>query len=114
MHYICKKKTEKCLKKSKKQLTVQRIGHTTGLINKKIENVTLSNVYIEAPGGETDDMKNFSVPENEKRYPENNMYGKLPAYGLYCRHCDGLTLNNVNFKAINEDKREALIFEDVI
>ena len=86
----------------------------TGLKNQKIDNVTLSNVYIEVPGGEIVDMKNYIVPENETGYPENNMYGNLSAYGLYCRHCEGLTLHNVKFKAINEDKREAIVLDDVV
>ena len=68
---------------------------------------------MEVPGGDTDNMKDHIVPENENGYPENNMYGKLPAYGVYCRHCDGLTLRDVKFKALNEDMREALILEDV-
>ena len=84
-----------------------------GLGFQKIENVVLSNVYFEVLGGETDDMKNYIVPENENGYPENVMFGKLPAYGLYCRHCDGLVLQNVNFKALTEDNRQALIMEDV-
>lgn len=86
----------------------------TGLKNQKIENVILSNVYIEVPGGEVADMKNYIVPENETGYPESNMYGNLSAYGLYCRHCDGLVLNNVKFKAINKDKREAIVLDDVV
>ena len=86
----------------------------TGLCEQKIENVTLSNIYIEVPGGEEDDMKNIVVPENESLYPENLIYGKLPAYGLYCRHCDGLTFENVKFKALAEDSRDALILEDVV
>ena len=85
----------------------------TGLEYQKVENITLSNVYIEVPGGDKEDMKNFVVPENETGYPECNMYGKLPAFGLYCRHCDGLALQNVRFKAINADNREAIVFEDV-
>lgn len=85
----------------------------TGLEYQKIENVTLSNVYIEVPGGETDDMKNVVVPKNESGYPECYMYGKLPSYGLYCRHCNELLLQNVKFKAINEDKRDAIVFDDV-
>ena len=86
----------------------------TGHKNQKVENVVLSNVYVEVYGGETDDMKDYVVPDKEKNYPENSMYGKLPAYGLYCRHCDGLTMQNIKFKTLNEDNREAIILEDVM
>lgn len=85
-----------------------------GLEEQKIENIVLSNVYIEVPGGETDSMKGFVVAEKKTDYPENVLYGKMPAYGLICRHCKGLTLNNVNFKALEKDERDALILEDVI
>lgn len=86
----------------------------TGLKDQKVENITLSNVYIEVPGGQDESKRNIVVPDMDKAYPENFMYGELPSYGLYCRHCEGLTLNNVRFKALNDDKREAMILEDVI
>ena len=84
----------------------------SGIKAQKAENIALSNIYIEVPGGETDSMKGFAVPENEDGYPENSMFGKLPAYGLFCRHCKGLTLKNVEFKTLSPDNREAIIFED--
>lgn len=86
----------------------------TGLKDQKVENITLSNVYIEVPGGQDESKRNIVVLDMDKAYPENFMYGELPSYGLYCRHCEGLTLNNVRFKALNDDKREAMILEDVI
>ena len=85
-----------------------------GLEDQKIEKIFLSNVYIEVPGGEMDSMKDYVVPEKETEYPENVIYGKMPAYGLICRHCKEITLNNVNFKALEKDERDALILEDVI
>lgn len=85
----------------------------TGLKNRKIENILLSNIYLEVPGGETSCMDNFKVPYNEKAYPENVMYGKLPAYGIYIRDCDSLKMNNVVIKTLKEDKRRAIIAEDV-
>lgn len=109
---------EACIHDFFNQNTLQKpeifTSSITGLINQKVENITLSNVYIEVPGGENDDMENHIVCENEKAYPENVMYGKLPAFGLYCRHCDGLILQNVEFKALEEDKRRAIVFDDVI
>ena len=67
----------------------------TGLEDVKLKNIVLSDVYIEVPGGEIDGMTNVIVPENEYEYPENIMYGKLPAYGLYCRHCEGFVLVDI-------------------
>ena len=85
-----------------------------GLSQKKISNVNLSNIYFEVPGGEEDDMKYHTVPEKGDDYPDNSMYGKLPAYGLYCRHCEDLNLHNVRFKTLKSDKREGLVLDDVV
>ncbi len=54
-----------------------------------------------------------SVPENPDKYPEYAMFGKLPAYGFYCRHVRGLTMRNVQLQLVGEDKRHAVVFEDV-
>ncbi len=108
---------EACIHDYYNQYTLQKpeivTSSITGLSNQKVENVTLSNVYIEVPGGEIDDMKNYDVPDKDRNYPENHMYGKLPAYGLYCRHCAGLVLQNVKFKALEDDNRDAIVFDDV-
>lgn len=52
------------------------------------------------------------VPENEDKYPEFNIYGTCPAYGLYFRHIDGLTLKNVNVRVKHTDIRPAIVFEN--
>ena len=36
----------------------------------------------------------YNVFENVTAYPEPTNFGLLPAYGLYVRHVDGLTVNN--------------------
>ena len=41
------------------------------------------------------------------------MFGRLPAYGLYCRHVRGLKLSNVQLQLAGADKRHAVVFEDV-
>jgi len=37
-----------------------------------------------------------AIPEMEGGYPDGDMFEAMPAYGLYCRHVDGLTLSDVN------------------
>ncbi len=39
--------------------------------------------------------KNMPVPEQEKEYPTANMFGPLPAYGLYLRHVKHVTMSNI-------------------
>ena len=41
------------------------------------------------------------------------MFGRLPAYGLYCRHVDGLKLTNVQLQLAGADRRHAVVLEDV-
>jgi len=53
------------------------------------------------------------VPEKEADYPEFSMFGELPAWGLYVRHMDGLTMKNIKFSIKAPDYRPALVFDDV-
>ena len=55
----------------------------------------------------------YNVPEMVAEYPEPSILGILPAYAMYARHVDGLTLENVNFAYIVEDSRPAVVLDDV-
>jgi hypothetical protein len=46
-------------------------------------------------------------------YPHAPMFGPLPAFGLYVRHVDGLTLRNVRVRAAAPDARPAVLLDDV-
>jgi hypothetical protein len=41
------------------------------------------------------------------------MFGPLPAYGLYCRHVEDLTLRNVQLDTRRPDLRHAVLADDV-
>jgi hypothetical protein len=41
------------------------------------------------------------------------MFGRLPAYGLYCRHVDGIRLVNVTMSCLAADPRPMLVCDDV-
>ncbi|MCU0916194.1 MAG: glycoside hydrolase family 28 protein [Planctomycetes bacterium] len=84
-----------------------------GLPEGKIENLTLSNVRLSFAGGGTVQQASRAVPEEPERYPEYGMFGRLPAYGLYCRHVNGLRLANVQLQWAADDKRHAVVLEDV-
>ncbi len=85
----------------------------SGLPQAKIENVTLSNIRLSFAGGGTREDANRDVPEKPDAYPEYSMFGKLPAYGLYCRHVKGLKLLNVQLQLANSDRRQGVVMEDV-
>ncbi|RPJ24443.1 MAG: hypothetical protein EHM35_16355, partial [Planctomycetaceae bacterium] len=84
-----------------------------GIPGHNIENVTLSNVKIAFTGGGTKERVLAEVPELENKYPEGIMFGVLPAYAFFCRHVDGLTLRDVDFRYDKPDQRPALVCDDV-
>ena len=54
------------------------------------------------------------VPEEAQDYPEVFVYGRiLPAKGIYFRHINGLTLDNVTVETYRDDKRADFVFKNV-
>ncbi len=84
-----------------------------GLPEARIENVTLSNLRLSFAGGGTAEQAARAIPEEPEKYPEYGMFGKLPAYGIYCRHVDGLKLANMQLQLAGADKRHAVVLDDV-
>jgi polygalacturonase len=84
-----------------------------GLPQAKIENLTLSNIRLSFAGGGTKEDSERAVPEKPEAYPEYSMFGRLPAYGFYCRHVKGLKLLNVQLQLASADQRHGLVMEDV-
>ena len=90
----------------------QITSNVCGLEGKPLKNITLKNVTLHLDGG----VQEFNpvVPEEPKPYPEVNTYGRfLPAKGIYFRHIDGLTLDNVNITVNKADVREDFVFDRV-
>ncbi|MDE6338350.1 MAG: glycoside hydrolase family 28 protein [Muribaculaceae bacterium] len=91
----------------------------TGIPEAKVKNVTLENIEMIYPGRGTKGMgyigkyRYNDVPEVKDAYPEFHMFGELPAWALYVRHVDGLTLRNVKAKAAAPDYRDAMVTDDV-
>lgn len=84
----------------------------SGLPEARIENLTLSNIRLSFAGGGTLEDAERPIPENPEKYPEYSMFGRLPAYGLYCRHIDGLNMENVHVQLAEDDRRHAVVIED--
>jgi polygalacturonase len=81
----------------------------------KIENIEFKDVDITFPGGGTaETARRRDVPELGDWKPEYFSFnGDLPAYGFYIRHAKGITLNNVKLRFKGEEKRSAIVCEDV-
>lgn len=85
-----------------------------GIPEHPIEGITISDLHVIHPGGGTkEDAANMDSDEVADVYPEYFMWGVLPAYGLYARHVNKLTLDNVRFELLSQDYRPALVCDDV-
>ena len=90
----------------------------TGIPGYRIENVTLRDIEVEYPGRGTKGMAYIGayrykdVPEQIDSYPEFHMFGELPAWGLFLRHVDGITFENVTFKKREPDYRPMVVAAD--
>ena len=78
-----------------------------------IENVTLENIRIDCLGGGTEKDARREVPEHAEKNPGERMFGTLPAYGFFCRHVKNLEFHNVELSFQHDDRRPAMIFDDV-
>jgi hypothetical protein len=85
----------------------------SGLPEAAIENLTLSNIRLSFEGGGTKTDAARPIPEEPTAYPEYKMFGKLSAYGFFCRHVKGLRLLNVQLQWEKPDQRYALVLDDV-
>jgi len=90
-----------------------------GLPGHPVQDVTMDNINIVTAGG-ADKNKAYvaldSIPKIDERasdYPEYVMFGELPAWGLYARHAERITLKNSNFKFQKSDFRAPFVFDDV-
>lgn len=85
----------------------------TGLKSRPAEKIQLSNISITYPGGGTAEDCEISVPEDEFRYPEQWFFGVLPAYALFARHVDRLSMTDISIETQTSDARKPYVFEDV-
>jgi hypothetical protein len=79
-----------------------------------IEQVTFENIVLNDMGKGTLQEAGKPLPENERAYPENRMYGVVyPSSSIYVRHARGIVLRNISLSVRNKDARPAIVFDDV-
>ena len=82
----------------------------SGIPNHNIENVKISNVSVNLPGGGTVEDATVQLAENIADYPEVTMFGKtMPAAGIYVRHVNAIQLHNIAVKFEKPDFRPSII-----
>jgi len=81
----------------------------TGIPGYCPDGITLSDIrLVYASAALPGVSKDAPVPEQEKQYPTANMFGPLPAYGLYVRHVNNLVLSNIQLQCADHFARVPL------
>jgi hypothetical protein len=88
-------------------------SNVTGIPGFPVEDIKLSDIYVETAGGGTAADAAVQVPEKEDSYPEPGMLGTLPTYGFYFRHVNRLEMSHVEVTAKTPDARPAIYTDDV-
>jgi polygalacturonase len=85
----------------------------SGIPGYAIEDVKLSNIYIENLGGATPDAAAIKPPEKADSYPEPGMFGQMPSLGFFLRHVRNVEMSHVELATLTPDARPAFYLEDV-
>ncbi|MGH7993374.1 MAG: glycosyl hydrolase family 28 protein, partial [Limisphaerales bacterium] len=86
-------------------------GCFTNGVDYTLNNLLFDNVNISFAGGSG--SVPAAPPEYAGQYPENTMWGNLPAYGYYIRHATNVTFTNCFTSAASADARPWLATNDV-
>ena len=94
--------------------SASRLGSIiSGIPDHPIEDVRLSNIYIQHRGGGTLADAGITVAEKENAYPEPEMFGTMPAHGFYVRHVKGLEMSHIEIESMAPDSRPAFALDNV-
>jgi hypothetical protein len=77
----------------------------------KVTNVAFQDVHVTMKGGVA--AAPGDPPEYAGQYPDPNLWGEVPAYGLYLRHADGVSFTRTTIDVDATDARTQLHTSDV-
>jgi len=83
----------------------------SGVPGHPIRDISFQNIRIENAGGGK--IRDGAIPEEEKAYPDPQMFGPTPAQGFFIRHVDGLRMRDVEIRSALPDPRPLLVMDDV-
>ncbi|MEO7768570.1 MAG: glycosyl hydrolase family 28 protein [Ferruginibacter sp.] len=90
-----------------------------GMPDQVISNITFKNIVIKFPGGAEKESAKITIdnmqdiPEKPNGYPEYNMFGELPSWGVYIRHASDVQFAGLIITAGKTDYRTAIVLDDV-
>ncbi len=85
----------------------------SGIPGYPIEDVKISNFYMQHQGGGTAEQAAVVPPEKENSYPDPGMFGQMPAQGFYLRHVKNLEMSHVEIAPMAVDARPSFVLEGV-
>jgi len=77
------------------------------------KNITFDHVNVTFQGDSQLKARPPSPPEYAGQYPDPNIWGDLPASGIYIRHVDGLSIQNSHFETAAADARSTVVEVDL-
>ncbi len=85
----------------------------TGIPGYPVRNISLNNIQFFSKGDIKEGEFNKTVKEDEEGYPQPSIWGNLPAYGIYIRHAENISINNLMLSTDSSDSRVPISVEDV-
>ena len=85
----------------------------SGIPGSSIEDIKLSNIYVETAGGAPIEAAAAQLPEAANKYPEPSMFGTTSASGFFLRHIRNLEMSHVEIRTMKPDARPAFYLDDV-
>lgn len=85
----------------------------SGISGHPVEDIRMSNIYINHQGGGKPSDNQLVPKENEKGYPEPGMFGNLPAYGFFIRHAKSIEMDHIKLDYSGVEHRNAFVLDDV-
>jgi hypothetical protein len=95
--------------------SASRLGSIiSGIPGHDIEDVRLSDIYIQHLGGGTKEDALIQPEEKENTYPEPTMFGQvLPSHGFFIRHVKNIHLSHIEIAYAKDDLRPPFVLHDV-
>ena len=85
----------------------------TGMADEPIRDVWLSNIRLNYRGCGQPLADPRAYREQGANYPEPRFAGPTPAFGLYARHVDGLSVDGLSVECQKPDLRPVVVLDDV-
>ena len=85
----------------------------SGIAGYPIEDIKISNLYMQHKGGGTPEQAKAIPPEQADKYPDPAMFGPMPSQGFFLRHLRNLEMSHVEVAAMSTDVRPSFVLTDV-